>query len=288
MYVDNELNAAFTPKVLKFFLKIEKQFPWLHDYHIQIHTSNTFPHSSGIASSASAFSALALCLSHIHSQLSPDSEKLSLNDISSLARLGSGSACRSVAGGLMVWGEHPAFEGSSDLYAIQHSDVDAVFQSYKDAILLVHKGEKSVSSTLGHSLIDNHPFAERRFEKAESNMLKLKQILKEGDTAGFVDLVEAEALMLHAMMMSSDPNFILMKPNTLSIIETIRNFREQTGIPLCFTLDAGANVHLLYPDGYSSEVEGLIEDKLKGYCENDAYICDQVGQGPVQLNVKNA
>jgi diphosphomevalonate decarboxylase len=288
VFVDGELNTAFQPKVLKFFLKVEDQFPWLHEYTLEIHTSNTFPHSSGIASSASAFSALALCLADIHKQIHPQSEGLTINQISSIARLGSGSACRSVQGGMMVWGEHKDYQNSNDLFAVKHDEVDPIFTTYQDAILLVHKGEKTVSSTLGHSLIDNHPFAAERFAKADSNMLRLKNILREGDTKNFAELVESEALMLHAMMMTSDPNFILMKPNTLSIIEEIRSFREQTSIPACFTLDAGANVHLLYPEKFKPEVEDLIEDKLKGYCENDTYICDQVGQGPVQLNQKNA
>jgi diphosphomevalonate decarboxylase len=283
IFVDGDLNLDFKPKVLKFFSKVQTQFPWLLEYKIKITTSNTFPHSSGIASSASAFSALSFCLASIDSKLNSDKPALSVNQISDLARLGSGSACRSVAGGLMVWGNHSDFGGSNDNFAIGLSDVHPVFTTFQDTILIVHEGEKEVSSTLGHSLIDNHPFASARFNRAASNMSKMKNILEQGNLPAFVDLVESEALMLHAMMMTSDPHFILMKPHTLSIIQEIKSFREQTGVQVCFTLDAGANVHLLYPFDTKVLVLELIEDKLKRYCENDAYICDHVGEGPVQL-----
>jgi diphosphomevalonate decarboxylase len=84
-------------------------------------------------------------------------------------------------------------------------------------------------------------------------------------------------------MMTSDPSYILIKPNTLRIIESIREFRFKNDIPVCFTLDAGANVHVLFPDKYSDKVYNFIETKLKVYCENNSYIKDCVGFGAKQL-----
>jgi diphosphomevalonate decarboxylase len=69
----------------------------------------------------------------------------------------------------------------------------------------------------------------------------------------FITLVEHEALTLHAMMMMSEPAFILMKTGTLEVINKLWNFRKETGNPLFFTLDAGANVHLLFPENESSK-----------------------------------
>ena len=106
---------------------------------------------------------------------------------------------------------------------------------------------KKVSSTLGHALMQDHPFATQRFEQAHKNLGEFKRVLIAGDLERFIDLVESEALCLHAMMMTSNPHFVLMQPNTLSIIEKVEDFRLQTQLPICFTLDAGANVHLLYP-----------------------------------------
>ena len=84
-----------------------------------------------------------------------------------LARLGSGSACRSIEGDLVVWGKHDEIEGSSDLYGIKYPyEVHHNFKNYQDTILLVDKGEKQVSSTVGHNLMHNHPFAKQRFRQA--------------------------------------------------------------------------------------------------------------------------
>jgi diphosphomevalonate decarboxylase len=197
-----------------------------------------------------------------------------------LARLGSGSACRSVAGSCVVWGAHSDIPGSSDLYGIPFPEAMAeIFQDYQDTILLVHRGQKQVSSTVGHKLMEGHPFAAQRFEQAHRNLKDIKEILKSGDLDAFISLVEREALTLHAMMMTSSPYFILMKPNTLSIIESVWEFRRQTAIPICFTLDAGANVHLLYPGHHRDQVLQYIKNELVVYCENGQYICDQLGEG---------
>ena len=158
-----------------------------------------------------------------------------------------------------------------------------VFTNYQDTILLVDKGEKQVSSTVGHDLMHNHPFAEQRFLKAHHNLSALKSVLENGNLDDFIKIVESEALTLHAMMMTSMPYFILMKPNTLEIINKIWKFRNETKIPVCFTLDAGANVHVLYPENVVVETLQFIKDELVGYCQNGQYICDQIGFGSQKL-----
>jgi len=85
------------------------------------------------------------------------------------------------------------------------------------------------------------------------------------------------------MMMTSNPYFILMKQGTLSVIEKIWSFRSDSKIPLSFTLDAGANVHLLYPLEYKRHVLSFIDRDLKSFCENEQYLIDQVGQGARKL-----
>jgi len=146
-----------------------------------------------------------------------------------------------------------------------------------------YKVEKKVSSTVGHDLMFGHPFAEKRFEQAHENLSKIKAILEAGDIENFIKIVESEALTLHAMMMTSMPYFILMKPNTLEIINKIWKFRSETQIPVCFTLDAGANVHVLYPEKNKAEVLQFIKDELVGYCQNGQYICDEIGSGSIAL-----
>lgn len=282
---EGENREDFKPKIQTFFERIERYIPFLKRYHFSINTSNTFPHSSGIASSASGMAALSLCIMDIErqmvSEMDPD---FFFKKASFLARLGSGSACRSIKGNLVQWGEHNDIMGSTNLYGIPYPyPVNEVFKSYQDTILLVHKGQKSVSSTVGHDLMHGHPFSEKRFEQAHENLIRLRSIFAEGNLDDFIEVVESEALTLHAMMMTSIPYFILMKPNTLNIIEKIWEFRKTSKKHLCFTLDAGANVHLLYPNSEKKEVNKFIREELIAYCENGQYICDQIGFGAKKM-----
>ncbi|MFC6097105.1 diphosphomevalonate/mevalonate 3,5-bisphosphate decarboxylase family protein [Flavobacterium qiangtangense] len=278
----------FKPKIQKFFERIEKYLPFLKDYHFTIDTENTFPHSSGIASSASGMSALAMNLMSLEKELSRNfgtemTDDYFFQKASFLARLGSGSACRSVKGSIVVWG-NSKIEGSSDLFGVEFpNQIHENFKNYQDTILLVDKGEKQVSSTVGHDLMHNHPYAERRFEQAYENLSKIKTVLESGNLDEFIKIVESEALTLHAMMMTSMPYFILMKPNTLEIINKIWKFRNEMQIPVCFTLDAGANVHVLYPENVREKVLEFIKDELVGYCQNSQYICDEIGFGATKL-----
>jgi diphosphomevalonate decarboxylase len=275
----------FKPKIQKFLERIEIYLPFLKEYHFTIDTQNTFPHSSGIASSASGMAALAINLMSIEKVLNPEmTDAYFYQKTSLLARLGSGSACRSVKGQVVVWGNQANIEGSSDLYGVEFPNaIHQNFKNYQDTILLVDKGEKQVSSTVGHDLMHDHPYAERRFEQAHENLDKLIAIFESGNLDEFIKVVESEALTLHAMMMTSMPYFILMKPNTLEIINAIWKFRNETKIPVCFTLDAGANVHVLYPENASEKVLQFIKNELVGFCQNGQYICDEIGNGSIQL-----
>ncbi|WP_264548415.1 diphosphomevalonate/mevalonate 3,5-bisphosphate decarboxylase family protein [Flavobacterium sp. N2820] len=277
---EGKSKEDFKPKIQKFFERIEKYCPFLKEYHFKIDTQNTFPHSSGIASSASGMAALAMNIMSLEKAINPTiTDEYFYSKASFLARLGSGSACRSIKGEVVVWGNHAEINESSDLFGVEFSEVHQNFKNYQDTILLVDKGEKQVSSTVGHDLMHNHPYAERRFAQAHDNLSQIKRILTAGNVAEFIKLVESEALTLHAMMMTSMPYFILMKPNTLEIINKIWKFRNETQNPVCFTLDAGANVHVLYPENVKETVLQFIQSELVGYCQNGQYICDEIGTG---------
>lgn len=282
---DGKPKEDFKPKIQKFLESIEKYCPYLKDYHFVIDTENTFPHSSGIASSASGMAALSMNIMSLEQLLNPKiTQEYFFQKASFLARLGSGSACRSVKGNVVVWGKHDEILDSSDLFGIEFPlNIHTNFNNYQDTILLVDKGEKQVSSTVGHDLMHNHPFAEQRFLQAHHNLSAMKTVLENGNLEQFIKIVESEALTLHAMMMTSMPYFILMKPNTLEIINKIWKFRNATKIPVCFTLDAGANVHILYPENVRVETLQFIKDELVGYCQNGQYICDEIGFGAKKL-----
>ena len=284
---EGQPKEDFKPKIQKFFERIYNYCPYLKDYHFTIDTQNTFPHSSGIASSASGMAAIAMNIMSLEKAIKPEiSEEYFYAKASFLARLGSGSACRSIIGNVVAWGKNETLKNSSDLFGVEFSNIHSNFHHFQDTILLVDKGEKQVSSTVGHNLMHNHPFAEQRFEQAHHNIAKIVTLLETGNVTDFMSLVESEALTLHAMMMTSMPYFILMKPNTLEIINKIWKFRNETQTPVCFTLDAGANVHVLYPENVKEKVLQFIQDELVGYCQNGQYICDEIGNGS-QLIMSN-
>ena len=272
-------EVKFAEKIEKYFKNIEQYLPWILKGKYIIKTENTFPHSSGIASSASGFGAIASCLMSLDEIFSTDNHQPStINQKASfLARLGSGSACRSLYNGLVVWGKTDEVEGSSDLFAVKYPDeeIHPIFKNFNDWVLLIHEGEKSVSSTVGHGLMNTNPYAERRFQEARENFVPLKEILKTGNLEKFITLVEHEALTLHAMMMMSEPAFILMKTGTLEVINKLWNFRKETGRPLFFTLDAGANVHLLFPENESAEtIKNFIETELLQHTQKGGVVKD--------------
>lgn len=281
IFLDGKREETFIPKIQKFFERIAVYLPFLKDYKFKIETTNSFPHSSGIASSASGMSALALCLMDMERQMQPDiTDEYFVEKASFLARLGSGSACRSVEGPLIIWGKHSEIVESNNLFGTKYPfEIHKNFKNYQDTILLVDKGEKQISSSVGHNLMLDHPFAEQRFRQAKENLSKLVPIFKNGNLSEFIKIVESEALALHAMMMTSMPYFILMKPNTLEIINRIWQFRKETNSNICFTLDAGANVHVLYPQAEKNPILKFLKSELSQCCKNGEFIIDEVGLG---------
>lgn len=283
-YFEGELNEKFKTKIVKFLESEVERFPWLKEFHLDINSENTFPHSSGIASSASSMSALVLCLLSLDEKIS--GHKFLKDDFfkeaSDLSRKASGSASRSVYPLLASWGEIDTNGESSNLFAapIKESDIHETFKTFCDAILIVDAGEKSVSSRAGHALMDGHPFAQARFERARVNLAKLLIAIKSGDMPTFIEIVEEEALTLHSLMMTSKPSYILLKPTSLLLIERIREFRNQTNIPVSFTIDAGPNIHLLYPSSHKNEVHHWIQKEFMGTGIVQNIIYDEVGTGP--------
>ncbi len=263
-YFEGTHRPDFEPKIAAFFKKIKNYAPFVTDYQWKIYSNNSFPHSSGIASSASGFAALAKIIIKLEKQLYPQqTEKYYDKKVSFLARLGSGSAARSTAHPVMIWGHHPQIKNSSDLYAVVPDfELHPVFQNFRDSIVLVEKGQKKVSSTAGHKLMENHPFKDIRKRQAFDRILQMTEYLKTGDLKNFIKLTEAEALSLHALMMTSEPNYILMQPDTLKIIHLIREIRNNKKLPVCFTLDAGANVHVLYPGNIAKELKQTFFSKI--------------------------
>ena len=282
---EGENNPSFEKKLRQFFIKIEKYCPYLSNLELKIESRNSFPHSSGIASSASSYSALSLCIMDIEKELNPSiDDKFFLKKASFIARLGSGSACRSILGFFSIWGRSDFFDFSSDIYAINYPNkIHDVYKEICDTVLIVDKEKKEVSSTMGHHLMEGHSFSNDRLNQVKISLKNLKNALERGDYDMFIKVVELEALSLHAMMMTSDPYYILLKPNTIKIINLIWKYRKENDSKICFTLDAGANIHLIYPKKEYDPIQEFIRNKLIKFCESGQFINDMIGIGPLKL-----
>ena len=282
-FFEDKENFAFQNRIELFLTSILPIFPFLIQLKLKIHSNNSFPHSSGIASSASSMSALALCLCSMENQLfgTLNDKSTFLQKASYIARLGSGSACRSIYPKLGMWGAYLGFDKSSDLFAIpMEEEANPIFHTFQNDILIVSSAKKSVSSSAGHQLMEGNIFANSRYQQANQNMMELLDALKNGNIEKMGDITEIEALSLHALMMTS--NYMLMYPNSLEIMKKIRHFRKEQNIPVYFSLDAGPNIHLLYPESVSHQIKPFIKEELIQLCEDRFWLQDRVGDGPVE------
>jgi diphosphomevalonate decarboxylase len=285
-FFEGERNQVFEEIVIAYLEHLKSEMPFLGDYFLKFNSSNSFPHSAGIASSASSMSAMALCLVSMEEQVI--GKKHAENDfykrVSHIARLGSGSASRSVYSSWATWGVAECIKNSSDIYA---SPLDfnphEIFANLRDAILLVDTTPKKVSSSLGHHLMKVHPYATGRYRQAAMNMEALMVSMQVGDFDSFACVVENEALSLHGLLMTSSPEGLLLKPGSLQIIDAVRQFRNETRTKIAFTIDAGPNIHLLYPQTERENVVHFIESGLLQYCENGRWIDDEIGDGPERM-----
>ncbi len=282
--INGRENKSFSERIALFLRDVDPHFSFLKHATLKISSESTFPPATGIASSAAAFSALALCLCSVEAKLNNTAPEGSVffRKASNIARLGSGSACRSVYPGMVVWGQTKSVSGSDDHYAIplKPETVAPVFHSLQDSILIVNSSPKKVSSSKGHAMMHHHPYREARKEQAFSNLDRMLRAMQTGDLDTFGEVTENEALSLHSMMMSSSPGYVLMHPNTFRIIELIREFRRQTAIPAYFTLDAGPNIHMIYPQKEVEKVRPFIKEEVLPLCEDGKWIDDGMGNGP--------
>lgn len=199
----------------------------------RVESKNNFPKKAGIASSASGFAALSLAASKAAGL------NLSEKELSILARLGSGSACRSVPDGIVEWKKG---ENSRSSYAVSLYPSD--YWDLRDIVVVVGEKEKKIGSTEGHSLAESSPFYKERIKGMAEKITNIKKALKKKDFVVFGEIVEREALNMHAVMMTSNPPLIYLSSKTFTVIDLVHQLKEK-GIGCYFTIDAGPNVHLL-------------------------------------------
>lgn len=285
-YFHGNRHLQFEKKTETVLNYLIPKMPFLTDYELVFQSENNFPHSVGIASSASSMSALALCLVSMEEIVKR--KKLSKDNFfqraSFIARMGSGSASRSVFGGIVTWGNIPFIDPSSDEYATPLPlPNESRLHLLMDIILIVSSKEKAVSSTTGHALMNDHPFRQGRISQANSNIRNLIDAIRKDNYKLIGTIAENEALSLHALLMTSAPDGLLLKPNTLNIIDAVKQFRKETGLDLFFTIDAGPNVHLIYFEDQRELVLPFVQNTLAQFCEDGRWIDDRIGSGPQLL-----
>lgn len=208
----------------------------------QMVSENNFPSGAGIASSASAFAALALAASHAAGL------ELSEPQLSRLARRGSGSAARSIPGGFVEW----QAGGDEDSYAFSIASAD--HWDLADCVAVVSAAHKETGSTQGHALAGTSPLQAARVADAPRRLELCRDAITRCDFEALAAVIELDSDMMHAVMMTSQPALFYWQPASLGVMQAVREWRKQ-GLKVAYTLDAGPNIHVICPAEQSGEVE---------------------------------
>jgi diphosphomevalonate decarboxylase len=214
----------------------------------EIMTENNFPSGAGIASSASAFAALALAGS------TAAGLNLSEKDLSRLARRGSGSAARSIPAGFVEW---HAGESEEDCFAFSIAAAD--HWKLVDCVAIVSTAHKKTGSTEGHSIAPTSPLQAARVADAPRRLEICRKAILDCDFDSFASIVELDSDMMHSVMMTSTPALHYWKPASIDVMNQVRAMRVE-GIPACYTVDAGPNVHVICPETEAHVVEKRLRE----------------------------
>lgn len=255
-----EAPDGFSRRVEEHVHKIAERFDVSGGFSVW--TENTFPASAGLASSASGFAALAVatCGALGHPVTGSEAPPLVLLG-------GSGSAARSLAGGYVQW---PSRNLRDKIEVVAPRDHWVL----ADVIAVVESAPKEVSSLEGHRRAPSSPHFGRRLELLPARSEVVRRAIQQRDFERLSKAVEEEALELHLIAMSCRPRIMYWRPGTLEVLARVRELNED-GVPCCFTMDAGPNVHVLCePDD-----EGTIAEALSDLPVVETVIRDQTGHG---------
>jgi len=232
LIINDEPTTGSALQRVSAFLDLVRQMAGINT-PAQVTSRSNFPAGAGIASSAAAFAALALAASKASGL------ELDQGALSRLARRGSGSACRSIPAGFVEW---QMGVGEADSYAI--SIAPPGHWDLVDCIAIVSSDVKSIGSTEGQALAGTSPLQAGRVADASRRLEICRNAILQRDFAAFADMVELDSNMLHAVMMTSNPTLFYWQPATLTVMQAVREARAR-GLPVCYTVDAGPNVHVI-------------------------------------------
>ncbi|MAT40993.1 MAG: diphosphomevalonate decarboxylase [Anaerolineaceae bacterium] len=260
--INDEVIEDSGLKRVKSFLKIIRQMSG-KPYFAHVTSQNNYPMSVGIASSAAAFAALSVAAS------AAIGLTLSERELSRLARRGSGSACRSIPSGFVEW-----YPGNSDQNSYAESFASPDHWDLTDLIAVVTKKHKSVGSTAGHALAHTSPLQTARIADTQRRLSVVRHAILNKDFEALAEMVELDSNMMHAVMMTSNPPLVYWEPTTISIIKSVPIWRNEN-IHVCYTMDAGPNVHVIC---LKEDVQ-TVQAKLKEIPGIQDVLIANVGQG---------
>lgn len=203
------------------------------DLCADVASRNNFPMGAGIASSASAFAALTVAATAALGRRLPERE------MSVLARRGSGSAARSIPAGYVEW-----HAGDADEDSFAQSIAAPDHWRLEDVIALVSRDHKQVGSTGGHARAGTSILQKTRVQSAPQRLERAKRAILTRDFAALAAVVEEDSNLMHAVMMTSQPALFYWLPSSLRIMLAVQAWRAG-GLQVCYTLDAGPNVHCI-------------------------------------------
>jgi diphosphomevalonate decarboxylase len=237
-----DITGAGRDRVSRFLDHVREKTSEVSRYFAYVDSRNNFPAGAGLASSASGFAALALAAT------AAAGLSLTEAELSRLARLGSGSACRSVPGGFVEWqlGEDDRSSYAQTIAPAEHWDL-------YDIVALIDLEHKSVGSTEGHAVADTSPLQAARVATAADRLAQARSAVLNRDFAALAEVVELDSLMMHAVMITSSPVLMYWQPATIAVMQAVRQWRAN-GLAACATIDAGPNVHVICTADAASEV----------------------------------
>ena len=282
--INQQTSGPDLERVRQWWQRLAAQEAFFAQGHFTVESCLNFPAKTGLASSAAGFAALAAAAWAVQAKSlgkpvpaqAADLPPSAQQTISRWARWGSGSAARSILGPAMLWGTTQGWANSSDDYAIV-APAAAYWASWHDGVVITDPHPKKISSRQGHALMQKHWAAAARYAQARQNLANLLSAAHQGQDPVVLKIIAQEAWTLIALMMTSDPPYTLINPTTLAVMNAVQIWQAEAKLPVTFTIDAGANLHILCRENVWPQVAAHMQQDLKSW--DVTMRSDQVGPG---------
>lgn len=245
-WIPTQLSDRGRKRYLAHFGFLKQKLNITGNYHIQ--SANNFPSDCGIASSASSFAALTKATYILAQELNPKLD-LSLTKLAELSRVGSGSSIRSFMSPLVLWN------------ADGISEIEIPFKNLRHKVVIVEKAKKAIGSSDAHERVTSSLLFEQRPQRAEKRLEELLTAFKVQDWRMAYEITWAEFWDMHALFATSRPVFGYMNSASMKVLNHVSDYWEKNNDGPIVTMDAGANVHLIYRDDQKS-MSMQIENEL--------------------------